>query len=33
MDEGVIVEQGNPQLFFENPTTERARRFLTHFED
>jgi polar amino acid transport system ATP-binding protein len=33
MDEGVIVEQGNPLLFFENPTTERARRFLTHFED
>jgi polar amino acid transport system ATP-binding protein len=33
MDEGVIVEQGNPSLFFENPTTERARRFLTHFED
>ncbi|WP_441231339.1 amino acid ABC transporter ATP-binding protein [Tardiphaga sp. 215_C5_N2_1] len=33
MDEGVIVEQGDPSLFFENPTTERARRFLTHFED
>jgi polar amino acid transport system ATP-binding protein len=33
MDEGVIVEQGNPSLFFENPNTERARRFLTHFED
>jgi polar amino acid transport system ATP-binding protein len=33
MDEGVIVEQGIPQFFFENPTTERARRFLTNFED
>ena len=33
MDEGVIVEQGVPQRFFENPTTERARRFLTNFED
>jgi polar amino acid transport system ATP-binding protein len=33
MDEGLIVEQGVPQLFFENPTTERARRFLTNFED
>ncbi|MEH2471419.1 polar amino acid transport system ATP-binding protein [Nitrobacteraceae bacterium AZCC 2161] len=33
MDEGVIVEQGIPSLFFESPTTERARRFLTHFED
>ncbi|SFM10913.1 polar amino acid transport system ATP-binding protein [Bradyrhizobium sp. NFR13] len=33
MDEGVIVEQGVPSQFFDNPTTERARRFLTHFED
>jgi polar amino acid transport system ATP-binding protein len=33
MDEGVIVEQGIPSAFFENPTTERARRFLTNFED
>jgi polar amino acid transport system ATP-binding protein len=33
MDEGVIVEQGVPSQFFDNPTTERARRFLAHFED
>ncbi len=33
MDEGMVVEQGIPSLFFENPSTERARRFLTHFED
>lgn len=33
MDEGVIVEQGVPAQFFDNPTTERARRFLAHFED
>ncbi len=28
MDEGVIVEHGIPAAFFENPATERARRFL-----
>lgn len=33
MDEGQVVEQGVPAQFFANPTTERARRFLTHFED
>ena len=33
MDEGTVVEQGIPSLFFEKPNTERARRFLTHFED
>jgi polar amino acid transport system ATP-binding protein len=33
MDEGVIVEQGAPAQFFDNPSTERARRFLAHFED
>ena len=33
MDEGLIVEHGDPSFFFENPTTERARRFLSHFED
>ena len=33
MDEGVIVEHGIPQAFFENPTSERAKRFLNQFED
>jgi polar amino acid transport system ATP-binding protein len=33
MDEGAVVEQGIPSRFFENPNTERARRFLTHFEE
>jgi polar amino acid transport system ATP-binding protein len=33
MDEGVIVEQGAPSSFFENPASERAKRFLMHFED
>ncbi len=33
MDEGVIVEQGAPAAFFDNPVTERARRFLAQFED
>lgn len=28
MDEGEIVETGNPQQFFENPTTDRCRQFL-----
>ncbi len=33
MDEGVIVEHGIPEAFFENPATERARRFLNQFEE
>jgi ABC-type polar amino acid transport system ATPase subunit len=33
MDEGTIVEQGAPAAFFDNPVTERARRFLAQFED
>jgi glutamate/aspartate transport system ATP-binding protein len=28
MDEGAIVEEGNPETFFAAPTSERARRFL-----
>jgi ABC-type polar amino acid transport system ATPase subunit len=28
MDEGVIVEESTPEVFFSNPTTERAQRFL-----
>ena len=28
MDEGVIVEESTPQVFFSNPKTERAKRFL-----
>ncbi|RIU90189.1 amino acid ABC transporter ATP-binding protein [Oceanobacillus picturae] len=28
MDEGVVVEQGTPDLFFGQPKTERARKFL-----
>ena len=33
MDEGEIVEEGAPPAFFDNPRTERARRFLRKFED
>ena len=33
MDEGEIVEEGAPPAFFDNPGTERARRFLRKFED
>src|SRR5882757_2103232 len=33
MDEGVIVERGTPAAFFENPTTERAKRFLNQFDE
>ncbi|MDR3309869.1 MAG: amino acid ABC transporter ATP-binding protein [Oscillospiraceae bacterium] len=29
MDDGVIVEEGEPNAFFENPENERARLFLS----
>lgn len=32
LDEGNVVEEGNPKDFFENPKTERAKRFLESFE-
>ncbi|HFG8807927.1 hypothetical protein ACL1G3_03655 [Corynebacterium striatum] len=28
MDEGRIVETGEPNAFFDNPQTERAHKFL-----
>ncbi len=28
MDEGVVVEQGSPEVIFTNPTSERTREFL-----
>ena len=31
IDEGNIVEEGRPEDFFENPGTERAKRFLKTF--
>ena len=31
MEDGVVVEQGPPEVFFRNPQTERARRFLQSF--
>lgn len=31
MDDGVIVEEGKPDDFFEHPKTERAARFLNLF--
>ncbi len=33
MDAGEIVEEGEPAAFFDNPTTDRAVRFLRQFED
>ena len=33
MDEGELVEQGQPGAFFGTPGTERARRFLARLED
>ena len=33
MDDGAIVEEGFPLQFFENPATERARQFLSKFDD
>lgn len=32
MDEGIIIERGPPNHFFQNPETERARRFLKRLE-
>ncbi|MDR1912544.1 MAG: amino acid ABC transporter ATP-binding protein [Helicobacteraceae bacterium] len=31
MDEGRIIEEGLPKAFFENPKTDRAKRFLNRF--
>lgn len=31
MDDGYILEQGNPQQVFENPREERTRQFLSRF--
>lgn len=31
MDEGLIVEEGTPEEFFEHPKTERAKKFLHMF--
>jgi ABC-type polar amino acid transport system ATPase subunit len=30
MDEGLIMEDGDPKAIFENPTDERCRLFLSH---
>jgi ABC-type polar amino acid transport system ATPase subunit len=31
MDQGRIVEMADPDAFFTNPTTERARQFLARY--
>ncbi len=31
MDEGLIVEEGPPELLFNNPTKERTQRFLSRY--
>lgn len=31
LDQGMIVESSTPQVFFNHPTTERARQFLTRY--
>jgi polar amino acid transport system ATP-binding protein len=31
MDKGEIVEESSPKDFFDNPQSERARRFLNRF--
>ena len=31
IDEGKIVEEGNPKEFFDNPKSERLKRFLNNF--
>jgi general L-amino acid transport system ATP-binding protein len=30
MDQGQIIEQATPQLFFDHPQTERAQAFLSN---
>ena len=32
IDKGQIVEENNPESFFTNPKTERAKQFLNVFE-
>ena len=32
MDEGVVLERGTPQHFFEDPQTDRAKQFLHRLE-
>ena len=32
MDEGVIVEQGDPAQVFEHPEEERTKQFLSHYK-
>ena len=32
MDEGVIVEQGDPREVFENPKEERTKQFLSRYK-
>jgi polar amino acid transport system ATP-binding protein len=31
LDEGKIVEENLPEIFFDNPSNERAKRFLSRF--
>ena len=31
MDEGVIVEQGDPRQVIDNPQEERTKQFLTRY--
>ena len=31
-DEGKLAEESSPEVFFTNPTTQRAKRFLNVFE-
>ena len=31
MDDGRIVEQGDPRQVFENPSEERTKQFLSRF--
>ena len=33
MDDGRIVEQGDPRQVFENPSEERTKQFLSRFHE
>ena len=33
MDKGVIVEEGKPDMLFEDPKEERTKKFIASFED
>jgi ABC-type histidine transport system ATPase subunit len=31
MDEGAVIEYGDPKVIFDNPSSERMKRFLERY--